>query len=504
MPRLERTTSITRFQGLDERMQLGESLQKTTSLDNVIVRNGRVKGRKGIALWDGISTAAATAITDLAEFYAPATATSSLLRMTTTKLEKWNDAGGTWDDVTGTALTGTTTDRPVFATMSDEGFVVFTNEGNDRPRKYTGSGNSAVLAGTPPFCKWLEPYVGFLFLFNTSTDGTFGATADSITAYFSDTPDGDWDPCEANTMIFDESPGELRAGMTHGHNLIVYKSDCIVQTRFVGGVTRFNRQKLPFSLGILAPKSLQRLGEFGHIFLATDRNLYRTDGSQVVPLPLNVQKSLQETMTAAQAANARSAVDLTHETYHFYFSNKRLSYNYRTGEFDKSSYTGYTTTAALGYRQTNNLDSQILVAVDDKKVYEQESGTDDAGTKVARFYDLDWNQYGIPGSKLFTGANLVFTRNSNTQVRLSVARDHSHSFQFARMYSLKGLSPSDTNARVEYQLPSPLYGSWFKLRIEMFHYGSSNVVELQEVEPIIIPVSRTPLDESKQPYAQRA
>ena len=52
---------VSNFRGLMERRVLGQDLEPTTSLDNVIIRNGTVRGRSGIALWDGISTAAATA-----------------------------------------------------------------------------------------------------------------------------------------------------------------------------------------------------------------------------------------------------------------------------------------------------------------------------------------------------------------------------------------------------------------------------------------------------------
>ena len=233
MPR-NTTNPIRDFIGLNERMSLGGSLQETTSLDNVIIRNGDIKGRKGIALWDAISGAATNHIIGLWDFYAPASATSSFIRMQTNKLEKWNDGGNSWDDITGTALTGDTNTRPSFANMSDEGFMVFTTEGHDRPRIYTGSGNSATLGGTPPYAKWLCPYVGFLFLFNTSTDGTFNATADSITAYFSDQPDTTWDLCAGNTIIFDESPGEVRAADVFNESMLVLKADCLVAIRFVG------------------------------------------------------------------------------------------------------------------------------------------------------------------------------------------------------------------------------------------------------------------------------
>ena len=490
-----RSSTLTGFRGLDERLIYGSDPTKTTSLDNVIVRNGVVSGRKGIALWDGISSAATNIITGLAEFYAPATATSTLLRIHRTKLEKWTDSTNSWDDITGTALTGADTDRPCFATMSDEGFVVFTNEGHDRPRKYTGTGNSAVLGGTPPFAKWLWPYVGFLFLFNTSTDGTFGAIADSITCYFSDIPDGDWALCEGNTIIFDESPGELRAAMTFGDGLVVFKSDCLVLLRFVGGITRFNRRKLAFSHGILAPLSLQQIGDQGLIFLATDRNLYRTDGNQVVALPPAVQKSLQETMTPAVAANCRGYVDISHETYHLLYQRNsttyfdgRLSVNYRTGEFYRAAYTGYEFTAALGYRTTNNVNAQLVVAANDKKVYEQETGTDDAATTVSRIYDVDWTQFGVDGEKWLTGTEMTFIRNRDLRVRVSVAVDKSSKFIHRKVYSLRGTDPDETEVRIDYKPPHPVFGTWFKIRIEMFHDAATNVCELKSIGPEIIPI----------------
>ncbi len=502
--------TISSFMGLNERMPLNSSLVQTTSLDNVVVRNGRVEGRKGITAWDGITADAATTIIGLADFYAPATSTAKFLRMRTLGLDVWNSATHAWDDVTGTALTGTTTTRPVFHTMSDEGFLVFTNEGHDRPRKYTGTGNSTVLGGTPPYAKWLCPYVGFLFLLNTSTDGTFSAVGDSITAYFSDTPDGNWDLCANNTIIFDESPGELVAAEVLGQNLIVFKADAVVQLRLTGGQLRFSKQKLPFALGCIAPMSLKKISEQGAIFLANDRNLYITDGNSFKPLPLNVQKSLQEDMTAAKAPYVSACVDTNREVYHLLYQRSsssffdgRLSYNYRTGEFTRAQYRGYEFTRIHAFRQSNILDTQVVVA-NATDVFEMDNGTDDAGVRVDRYYDIDWNDYGLPGEKYFKGANLVFEAAANTQVRISVARDQKSQFQYAKMYTLKPNLASDTVTRVEYSVPSPVQGTRFKLRIEMFHYGSTYRAKLQEIAPVIIPLTSTPKADSHQNYAGRA
>lgn len=504
------SNAIVDFKGLNDRMTIGSSLQETTSLDNVLVRNGDIRGRKGIALWDGISSAATNDIIGLWDFYAPDSATSSFVRMQTTKFEKW-DGSGAWTDVTGTALNGDANTRVSFANLSDEGYMVFTNEGHNQPRKYTGSGNSATLGGTPPYAKWLCSYKGFLFLFNTSVSGSFNVVADSITCYFSDQPDTNWDLCAGNTIIYDESPGELRAADVFNDTMLVLKSDCLVSTRFIGGVVRFERDRLPFAQGILAPLSLKKCGDFGDIFLATDRNLYKTDGFHVQALPTNVQKALQETMTPALAPYVSACVDLSKETYHLLYQRNsstffdgRLSFNYRTGEFYKSVYKNRELTRIHAFKRTNNIDTQIVAAVNDKKVYELESGTDDASTAVSRYYDIDWNQYGTPGMKYITGVNMVFKRSPNCQIRVSIASDHSSKFQYPRMLNLKGrLSPSDEDVRVHYNLPSPIYGSWFKIRIEFFHYGSSNVVELNEIEPEIISVHRSADDESKQSFAQR-
>ena len=495
MPNVIRSVNIDNFKGLNERKQWNVGPQFTSSMDNIICRDGELRGRKGIALWDAISTAATNQIVGFGEFYAPASATSTLLRMQTLALEKWNDAGNSWDDITGTALTGDTSTRPVFHTMSDEGFLVFTNEGHDRPRKWTGSGNSATLGGTPPYAKWLCPFLGSLFLFNTSTDGTFAATADSITAYFSDTPDVSWDLCEGNTIIFDESMGELRAAEVIGENLIVFKSDCIVQVRFIGGVLKYARKKLPFSLGILAPMSLKLIGEAGAIFLATDRNLYQTDGFRCTPLPPYVQVSLQETMAAAKAPFCSAWVDITQETYHISFSRNSttyfdgvLSYNYRTGEFSRHVYSGYEFTRGFAYRQTNNVDAQKLVAANDKKVYELDSGTDDAGTAVSRFYDIDWSNFGVSGDKWLVGAELSFTRARDCRVRVKVAVDRSSKFQQAKTFTLQGTDPDETDVRIRYTLKQPVFNQYAKLRIEFLHDSSTSQVELKQASPLFFPV----------------
>jgi hypothetical protein len=409
----------------------------------------------------------------------------------------WNDGGNSWDDVTGTALTGSATTRPQYATIKELDTFVFTNEGEDRPRKYTGSGNTATLGGTPPFAKALEYWQGFLALGNISADGSTFAPIDLV---LSDAPDEIWETCSTAdgtvvTFTIDETPGDILALKVLGEALMIYKTDGIVELRLSGNLTRFSRYHLDFPIGILAPLSLQNIPQVGHIMLAQDRNLYLVRGRQVQPLPPNVQKSLRETMSVAKAPFVRSAVDLENEVYHLFYQRNgtdymdgKLSYNYRTGEFYRSVYP-VEMNSAVGYRSTQTTTWKVL-ASSATLTYELETGTDDNGTAVSRYYDFGDTTFGLPGDKWLTGVELIFKRARDCRVRVSVALDKSSKFVYKKTFTLQGGDPDETLTKVDWQPPSPLFGTWFRIRVELLHDGSTNVCELQEFNPELIPVTQ--------------
>lgn len=501
------------WRGLNERKIVGENAAETTSLDNVVVRNGIVEGRKGINEWDNITAVEAdTPIIGLMDHYLTSTAASSLLRMTPAKVEKYNSGTSAWDDITGSALGGASTTRPQFTQVAELNYLGFTNEGADRPRKYTGSGNTAVWGGTPPYCKAIEYYMGFLALGNISADG---ATYFPIDIIFSDDPDNTWEECDdtevfVTTMSLDESPGEIRALKVLGSVLMAYKADSIVMVRFVYNLKgRFQREKMKLSLGILAPLSLQSVEGLGHIFLATDRNLYINTGSSLTPLPRNVQKSLQETLPAAKAPYVRSMVDFSTETYILAYQrlgttyfDATLEYNYRTGEFTRNLYP-VEFNSMLGYKQTLNSDV-VRLASSSTLTYQLGTGTDDNGTALSRYFDIDWTVLGTPGTKYVTGGEFVFEKAKDCRVKISVAVDKSSKFQYGKWYDLRGRNPNETQIRVSYDIPSPVFGTWFKFRVEMFHDSSTNVVKLVEFQPELSRVREASTDTPKHQSVVRA
>ena len=498
--------------GLNERKIVDRAPLETSSLDNVIIRNGVVEGRKGIATWDSISSAESdTPILQLMDHYLTTSASSSLLRMTKTKVEKWNSSTHAWDDITGTALTGASASlRPQFCQVAELDYLGFTNEGIDRPRKYIGSGNTSVWGGTPPYCKAMEYYVGFLALGNISDDATTWYPLDVI---LSDDPDNTWVECDdtevfVTTLTLDETPGEVRALKVIGRSLMAYKADGVINITFTGGPTRFQRRKMDFPMGIIAPLSLQHIGELGHIFLATDRNLYINNGSTITPVPNNVQKTLQTTLPAAIAPYVRSMVDYGRETYILGYQRSGSSYldavieyNYRTGEFTRKLYP-VEFNSMLAYKQTLNSD-YVRLASSATLTYQLESGTDDNSTALSRYFDIDWTTLASPGTKYFTGGEFVFEKARDCRVKISVAVDKSSKFNYGKWYDLRGSDPSETQVRVAYDIPSPIYGTYFKIRIEMFHDSSSNVVKFLEFIPEIIQMQSASIDTPRLPQAVR-
>jgi len=473
--------AIAGFEGLDETLIPGTNPKRTRSLDNVKVLNGRVLGVLGTAKYRGITGASASTVLGLMQ-YQGSDLTTSVLRLTTTAVHKLNTSTDVWDDVTGTALTGASTDLPPQSDMH-KGVLVFTNDGQDRPRKYTNSGTTAVLGGTPPFCKSLVSYLDFLILLNIATvDGTFSPR----TANYSNDYDVNWSLCEGNELNFNETAGELNCAKTVGDLVVVGKSDNINQLRHIGSPTRFFQKPLKFDQGVLAPRSMATVGNAGVIFLATDLQLYITDGQIVKPLPPLVQRKLQSTMDIAQAKWACGTAFPDNDVYHLIYPTSssdtanrgRISYNFRTGEFYHRTYDGHQFTDIMEFRLSNITSNLLIASATDDRVYQMDAADDDDdGTPIDRYYDTDWQYF--DGS--ITGARLIFRRRRDVRVKISVAADFSDKWLYPKWFDLRGSNPTKEDTEVLYRLPQPLPGRAFNLRVNFYHGGTTNVGEMHQI-----------------------
>ena len=484
------------FKGINKLYRPGDPPEWTSSLEGVEVRFGRIKGQQGVSKWNAFSTAETdTPIIGMFP-YVDHDLVATILRMTPTKVTKWT--GSTWSDITGTALTGSSSTIPQWTTIQNT--VIFTNEGNDQPRKWAGSGNTATIGGTPPYCKAVAGYKGFLILGNISTNGTFTDITDGYrTIEFADTWDSDWDSCTANQIVIDDTPGNIVVMGQSNNYLLIGKNDGIVAMRMVGGATRFAKDKILFDAedtprGVIAPRSFKAIGGGRYIFLSADLQLYMVKELAIERLPQNVSLILQDTLTATKAKTAIGLVDVYRTVYHLLYNRTggtwpdgRLSYNYNTGEFYHRSYSGQSFTSAISARLTAATDP-VFLASSETLTYQLDNGTDDDGTAVSRYYDLDWTTFGVPGEKYLVGCDFTMSKKAAVRVAVSCAKDFDGTFSQAQPVSVFGRDVDSGFTQISYRLPSPIYGTHFKLRFTFSHDGATNVAEVWNVTPVIMPV----------------
>jgi len=134
----------------------------TPDCQNVRIERTQIKKKEG---YTQIGSTLTGDVVQIFEF--DREGTKYTVAITTSKFYWWNNAGASWDDKTGTALNGVLT-QPVSATtakISGKNVCVFCNF-IDAIRKWTTSGNSADLGGSPPIAKYLLGFNRYLLLGN--------------------------------------------------------------------------------------------------------------------------------------------------------------------------------------------------------------------------------------------------------------------------------------------------------------------------------------------------
>jgi len=254
---------------------------------------------------------------------------------------------------------------------------------------------------------------------------------------------------------------------------------------------RWTQEEYNFHKGILAPLSLQGIAEKGQIFLATDYELYRNSGPEIIPLPPNVQRKLWETMDPAKAHLCVGATVYEDETYHLLYPTStadtwlrgRISYNYRSEEFYHATYGAHQFIRALAFKFNRGSAEQIIASTNDL-VYELEStATSDDGTAVNRYYELDWNHGGSEIPSPFRGARFIFKRAKGVRVKISMASDFRESFFYEQTFDLRGTTGEET-VICDYIPPQTVECVWLNMKIRFFHDVTAVKGELRAVMPI--------------------
>lgn len=235
----------------------------TSFARNVRIKRSLIKKRQGT---EEIGSALAERVQRLVELE---TGTDKhFYRIGPTKFEELDKTLLTYTDRAHAVLTASATDMVsvAFPLLSGVRILTYTNN-VDNIRKCDGSGNDADLGGSPPKCKFMIYYGGYLILaYVTTGGGTF-----PWRVQWSDTADPEtWSGGNAGSEELLEDSADITGMGYFGQYFTVHKENAI----YVGYLTQsssvFRFERRETGAGTVANNSIQTLPTGEQAFLARD------------------------------------------------------------------------------------------------------------------------------------------------------------------------------------------------------------------------------------------
>ena len=266
------------------------------------------------------------------------------------KIERYNSATSAWIDITGTDLTGTTLDLVDIAVplLSGQRILCITN-GVDNIRKWTASGNTSDLGGTPPVAKFIQEYKTYLVCANIR-----GGTDISQRVQWSDTANPEnWSTGNSGEIDLVEDGGDITGLALFGDYICVHKETSIYTGYLISSSAIFKFDRKATGVGTIANGSIQNLPSGEQIFLAKD-GIYLFNGVNCRSLSDKINEEIRDSINSEYASKAWSilvrqnkevwiGIPLGSDSY----GETVYKYNYETGVILKDARDN-TNTAWLG------------------------------------------------------------------------------------------------------------------------------------------------------------
>lgn len=264
-----------------------------------------------------------------------------VVRVGATKVELLNQNAGTWSTIASAPLTGTTGDRFCFAfpLLSAAKIMTFTN-GVDPIRKYTGTGNDAALGGSPPKCKFMIAYRGYLVLAYIVD----GGNTYTMRAQWCDTGAPEvWTGGNAGTIDLLEDEEDITGIGVFGDFITIHKDNSIYVGSLVttSDIFRFDRKGT--GVGAVANDTIKSIPTGEQIFLARD-GLHLFNGITAPLIPSPVMDEMREQMNPQYVNKSWGVVVRELDEYWVGVPlgsdvepTTVYKYNYRTGQVYKDS-----------------------------------------------------------------------------------------------------------------------------------------------------------------------
>lgn len=279
------------------------------------------------------------------------------VRVGTTKVGLLNKSANTWSDITGTDLTADSTYRVDFAfpLLSGSKILTFTNY-KDAIRKYTGSGNTANLGGTPPKAKFMQNFGSYLVLGYINDGGTeYYARVQWCDTGAPET----WSGGNAGSVDLMDDPEDITGLGTLSNFLTVHKKRSIYVGYLVSTSEVFRFEKKVTGAGAASFATIQTLPTGEQMFLAYD-GFYLFNGISIKLIESAAMDELRETVNPEYIYRCWSTVKIERNEYWCAVPtgndtepNTIYKYNYLTGQLYKDARSNIS---AVGlYERTTQL-----------------------------------------------------------------------------------------------------------------------------------------------------
>jgi len=216
------------------------------------------------------------------------------------KIDEYNAGTSSWDDITGSDLTGATTDLhdTAIPMLSGKRILCITNN-KDAIRKWTATGDTAVLGGSPPVCKFIQEYKTYLICANIG-----GGTDIAQRVQWSDTADPEeWSTGNAGSVDLVEDGGDITGLSIFGNYIAVHKRGSIYIGFPVSSTSIFQFDRKATGSGTIANNSIVNLPTGEQIFLASD-GLRTFNGASAKLIEAPINEEIRDNMDDTYAFNS--------------------------------------------------------------------------------------------------------------------------------------------------------------------------------------------------------
>jgi len=259
MPRRNKTGTLLLVEGLDVSSPADYiSEQSSPNNENFMLKSGLLSKRNGTSVFgttQGEELLRGTEFTRAGTTYNVRVGLDEIHHFT----------AGDWVDVTGSDLTGTTNDLVDVAIplLAGVRLLCITN-GIDAIRKWVPGGDTAVLGGTPPKCKFIQEYKTYLVCANIT-----GGTDVTQRVQWSDTADPEeWTTGNTGAIDLIEDAEDITGLSLFGNYLAVHKKSSISLGYLVSSSDIFRFDRKSTGAGTIANTTIINLPNGIRVFLA--------------------------------------------------------------------------------------------------------------------------------------------------------------------------------------------------------------------------------------------